>query len=66
MKKTTAAKVGRSRSGSGGACLIKAPVATVLHIDDDPNDAELLEAAMRKAKVRFTLHNVTDGDQAMA
>jgi len=39
---------------------------TVLHIDDDPNDTELLEAAMRKAQTEFILHNVPDGDQALA
>jgi CheY-like chemotaxis protein len=39
---------------------------TVLHIDDDPNDTELFRAAARKAKVQFSVHNVSDGDQAMA
>ncbi len=38
----------------------------VLHIDDDPNDAELLRAATRKARVNFTLHNVPDADHALA
>ena len=66
MKKIMAPKTTPLRGGSGGARLLKATAATVLHIDDDPNDAELLEAAIRKAKVRFILHNVTDGDQAMA
>ncbi|HWH68998.1 MAG TPA: response regulator [Candidatus Sulfotelmatobacter sp.] len=42
------------------------PPAVVLHVDDDPNDTELLRAATRKAEVPFLLHNVEDGDQAMA
>lgn len=39
---------------------------TVLHIDDDRNDAELFQAAARKANVSFSIHTVTDGEQAMA
>ena len=39
---------------------------TVLHIDDDRNDTELFRAAARKADVQFAIHNVTDGEQAMA
>ena len=39
---------------------------TVLHVDDDPNDTALLQAASRKAEVLFELHNVEDGDQAIA
>jgi CheY-like chemotaxis protein len=39
---------------------------TVLHIDDDPNDAELLVAAARRARAPFNLHTVEDGDKAMA
>jgi CheY-like chemotaxis protein len=39
---------------------------TVLHIDDDPNDSELLRAAALKAKARFALRNAEDGDQAIA
>ena len=39
---------------------------TVLHVDDDPNDTALLQAASRKAKVGFELQNVEDGDQAIA
>jgi CheY-like chemotaxis protein len=37
-----------------------------LHIDDDPNDIELFRAASRRAKAQFNLHNVGDGDEAMA
>ncbi len=39
---------------------------TVLHIDDDPNDTELLRAAARRASANFDLHNVEDGEKAMA
>ena len=39
---------------------------TVLHVDDDPNDTALLQAASRKAEVGFELQNVEDGEQAMA
>jgi len=38
----------------------------VLHIDDDPNDTELLRAATRRADAHFDLQNVEDGEQAMA
>jgi CheY-like chemotaxis protein len=38
----------------------------VLHVDDDPNDTELLQAATRNAGVQFDLRSVEDGDQAMA
>src|SRR5579862_3558317 len=46
--------------------LVRPAVATVLHIDDDPNDTELFQAAARRAQVRFSVQNVTDGEQAMA
>jgi CheY-like chemotaxis protein len=39
---------------------------TVLHIDDDPNDTELLRAATRRAKTQFHLFNVEDGETAIA
>lgn len=56
-----------TRGGSGGARQIAASRgATVLHVDDDPNDTALLEAARRKAGVDFRLENVGDGDQAIA
>lgn len=48
----------------GGARAL--PALTVLHIDDDPNDTELLRAAARKAQVPFLLQNVEDGEQAIA
>jgi CheY-like chemotaxis protein len=52
------------RDGQAAADL--AAAVTVLHVDDDPNDSELLKAAARKAEAQFVLHNVVDGDQAMA
>ena len=42
------------------------PPLTVLHIDDDPNDTELLRAAARRAAAPFVLHNVEDGERAIA
>jgi CheY-like chemotaxis protein len=39
---------------------------TVLHVDDDPNDTALLQAACRKAQLDFQLHNVEDGEHAIA
>jgi len=39
---------------------------TVLHVDDDPNDTALLQAASRKADVHFELQNVEDGEHAIA
>jgi len=53
-----------TRGGSGGATV--RPPRLVLHIDDDPNDTALLQAAIRKAGADFTLFNVEDGEQAMA
>jgi CheY-like chemotaxis protein len=39
---------------------------TVLHIDDDPNDTTLLQAATRKAGLKLALRNVEDFEQAIA
>ena len=39
---------------------------TVLHIDDDPNDTTLLQAATRKANLILQLKNVEDFDGAVA
>lgn len=39
---------------------------TVLHVDDDTNDTALLQAASRKARVKFQLVNVSDGEEAIA
>ena len=44
----------------------KEALPTVLHIDDDPNDTELFQAAASRAKVQFAIQNVNDGEQAMA
>jgi len=38
---------------------------TVLHIDDDPNDTTLLQAATRKAGLSLVLKNVEDFEQAV-
>src|SRR6266571_1533857 len=57
------------RKARGAACSAELPAAnvfTVLHIDDDPNDTELLRAATRRAEAHFDLQNVEDGEQAMA
>ncbi len=39
---------------------------TVLHIDDDANDTELLRAATRKAGLEVSIQNVEDGDEAIS
>jgi CheY-like chemotaxis protein len=38
---------------------------TVLHIDDDPKETELLRAAVQQAAVPFNFLNVEDGEQAI-
>jgi len=57
-----APRSGGARSARG----IGPPAITVLHIDDDPNDTALLHAATRKAALEFILHNVEDGEAAIA
>src|SRR5690348_6931338 len=57
-------KAAASKNPQPGPPLVRP--ATVLHIDDDPNDIELFQAAARRAQVRFSIQNVTDGEQAMA
>jgi DNA-binding response OmpR family regulator len=37
----------------------------VLHVDDDPNDATLMQVACAKAAVDFQLENLTDGFEVM-
>ena len=49
----------------GAGRKVSTPV-TVLHIDDDPNDTELFRAAARKANAQFSIHTVSDGEQAMS
>ncbi len=66
MKKPTNNAAVNHRQGSGGARAIAVPLVTVLHIDDDPNDTELFRAAVRKAAAQFTVHNISDGEEAMA
>jgi CheY-like chemotaxis protein len=66
MKKQKDAKGPETRHGPRGTQLTTGPLATVLHIDDDPNDSELLDAAMRKARARFILQSVSDAEQAMS
>jgi CheY-like chemotaxis protein len=66
MTKRTSAKTLAPATGAANHGIIPPPAVTVLHVDDDPNDTELLRAAARKADVRFELHNVEDADQAIA
>ena len=66
MTKSNSANTSGFRGGSGGAHVIPKSAVTVLHIDDDPNDTALLQAATRKAGVPFLLRNVEDGEQAIA
>ena len=63
--RNTVAPKNRQSPGAVGAGMPLPPV-TVLHIDDDPNDVELFRAAARKANAQFAIHNVSDGEQAMA
>ena len=66
-KNPTSAPLVRTPRGASRSAQIPAEkLLTVLHIDDDPNDTELLRAATRRAEVRFDLQNVEDGEQAMA
>jgi CheY-like chemotaxis protein len=55
----------QTTAAEGRSGLIPSRV-TVLHVDDDPNDTELLRAASRKAGIAFELRNVSDGEQAIA
>lgn len=64
MKKQSGTRREHSRTVAGGAHGLS-PIA-VLHIDDDPNDTALLQAATHRAKARFELQNAADADQAMA
>ena len=66
MNEQLATTPATSRDGSRGKRRLPICVATVLHIDDDPNDTELLRAAARRAGAEFLLHNVNDGEQAIA
>jgi CheY-like chemotaxis protein len=67
MKKLrTKSPQGRVRRSKPASPLEKRLPVTVLHIDDDPNDSELFQAAARRASVEFRVQHVTDGEQAMA
>ena len=64
MKNTEKGKAPIASSPAAGTAPEKS--VTVLHVDDDPNDTALLQAASRKADVGFELQNVEDGEEAMA
>ncbi len=67
QKKTSSAPlVRRPRGAACSAQALTPKVFTVLHIDDDLNDTELLRAATRRAEAHFDLQNVEDSEQAMA
>lgn len=66
MKKARSKPVASITDKAAPARARRCPPVMVLHIDDDPNDTELLRAAARKANVPFSIHTVTDGEQAMA
>jgi len=58
---------GKANSGlSARRSARAAPPVTVLHVDDDPNDTELLRAAFSKARLPLIIHNAEDGEQAIA
>jgi CheY-like chemotaxis protein len=65
MKKLSNAMPQRARRPKTTSLASRSPM-TVLHIDDDPNDTELFQAAARRAGVDFLVQHVTDGEQAMA
>jgi len=60
------AKPSPPRDSRGVSGAVRPEACTVLHIDDDPNDTELLRAATRQAHAPFDLQNVEDGEKAMA
>jgi CheY-like chemotaxis protein len=66
MKQSRGAIKLEQQRGAGGAWANSRLPLTVLHVDDDPNDTELLRAAALKARADFILHNVEDGEQALA
>jgi CheY-like chemotaxis protein len=55
-----------NKGSTGGAHTMRPSTVTVLHIDDDANDTALLQAATRSANLDFQLHNVEDGERAIA
>jgi CheY-like chemotaxis protein len=66
MKRTKTKAIAERKQSSRAVRKLQHRFVTVLHIDDDPNDIELFQAATRKANVQFSVQNVTDGEQAMA
>jgi CheY-like chemotaxis protein len=66
MRKANSTRVSVSQGPSSAAGAPARPAVTVLHIDDDPNDAALLSAAVHRAGVGFLVENVEDGDRAIA
>jgi len=55
---------GPAPGSSGGARTLTRHM-TILHIDDDPNDTALLQAAIRHAALSYSIVNVQDGDDAI-
>lgn len=66
MRKTTSTRAPLLRVEAEAVPLTPRKVATVLHVDDDPNDAALLSAAAQKAGGDFLVASVADGSQAIA
>jgi CheY-like chemotaxis protein len=59
------AKSSSPESSCGAARREPSLPVTILHIDDDPNDSELLRAATRHAGTHFDLQTVEDAERAM-
>jgi CheY-like chemotaxis protein len=65
--KQPAKRGGRPTRGAGGAARSVRPTGIpVLHIEDDPNDRELLQTAVVEAGVPFQVHSTSDAGQAIA
>src|SRR5260221_2941997 len=65
MNKSRTKAAANSGRRSGATRAERLQRVTILHIDDDPNDTELFQAAARRANVAFCVQNVTDAEQAM-
>ena len=57
---------GRPTRRACGARPARPTAIPLLHIEDDPNDRELLQTAVVEADVPFRVHSVSDAGQAMA
>ena len=67
MKKFETSKLKRLiRRSKPAAASSATAIPAILHIDDDPNDTSLLAAAARTAGLKLDLHNVEDGEDAIA